>query len=335
MGGSVCVRRVAALAAALVLAPVALSAAPPFVWPVDCTHGEDCWIVRHVDRDPGPGVRDVACGSLGGDGHRGTDIALADLSALARGVAVVAPAAGRVVGARDGMPDISSAAAAAPALDGRDCGNGVRLDHGEGWVSQLCHLRRGSIAVRPGDRVAAGDLLGRVGLSGETSFPHLHIGFEHDGRLIDAMDGAAVADGADCGAVDPLFANDPDYVALPLVGVGVAPAPPQDADLLRGWHREVHLPPTAPTLVVWLQGYGTRAGDVLSFRLRGPDGALIVDHRTTLERGHARGSYYAGARRPERGWPTGRYAAVVTWHREGMSARREVTLELAGAPASP
>ncbi|MFP4271168.1 MAG: M23 family peptidase, partial [Alphaproteobacteria bacterium] len=83
---------------AWVLAVVAVApsarAGPPFVWPVACRHGEDCWIVRHVDRDPGPGVLDVACGRLSGDGHAGTDIALADLSVLARGVAVLAPAAG-------------------------------------------------------------------------------------------------------------------------------------------------------------------------------------------------------------------------------------------------
>jgi murein DD-endopeptidase MepM/ murein hydrolase activator NlpD len=316
------------LAAAIALAPLAGGAAPPFVWPLDCIHGEDCWIVRHVDRDPGPGVRDVGCGRLGGDGHRGTDIALADMSALARGVAVRAPAAGTVVGARDGMPDVASDAATAPALDGRNCGNGVRLDHGDGWISQLCHLRRGSVAVRPGDRVAAGALLGRVGLSGETSFPHLHVGFERAGRLIDVMDGAVVGGGADCGGVDPLFANAPAYLALPLVGAGVAPTVPDDADLLRGWHRERRLPPIAPALVVWMQGYGTRAGDVLRFRLRGPDGTPVIDHRTSLERGHARGSYYAGARRPEGGWPSGRYAGTVTWRRDDVTVRRGVTLEV-------
>ena len=84
MRGVVGLRRGAALAAAVVLAPLGAGAAPPFVWPVDCTHGEDRRIVRHVDRDPDPGMGDVACAGPGGDGHRGTDIALADLAALAR-----------------------------------------------------------------------------------------------------------------------------------------------------------------------------------------------------------------------------------------------------------
>lgn len=39
----------------------------------------------------------------------------------------------------------------------------------------LCHLRRGSIAVTPGQRVRAGDLLARCGNSGNSSEPHLHL----------------------------------------------------------------------------------------------------------------------------------------------------------------
>lgn len=311
-----------------VLAATAAGAAPPFVWPIDCRHGEDCWIVRHVDRDPGPGVRDVACGGLSGDEHKGTDIALADMSALARDVAALAPADGTVVGVRDGMPDIAVDAAGAPPLVGRECGNGVRLEHTDGWVSQLCHLRRGSVLVRPGDRVEAGDSLGFVGLSGETSFPHLHIGFEHEGRRIDPMDGAAVADGADCGTVAPVFANTLDYVELPLVGAGVAPNPPADADLLRGWHRNRVLPAHAPALVLWMQAYGTRRGDAVRFVLTGPDGRRIVDHRRTLVRGHARGTYHAGARRPEGGWPAGRYRGVVEWRRDGASAKHQLDLRI-------
>jgi hypothetical protein len=246
-------------------------------------------------------------------------------------VAVLAPAAGTVTSVRDGMPDRSIDAADAPAVEGRNCGNGVRLEHGDGWTSQLCHLRRGSITVRPGDRVAAGDMVGRVGLSGETSFPHLHVGFEHDGRRIDPMDGAAVGTGPGCGTVDPLFATEPRYIALPLVGAGVAPTAPDDADLLRGWHRERRLPAHAPALVVWMQTYGTAPGDELAFRLEGPGGDPVVDQRRTLDDGHARGSYFAGRRRPEGGWPPGRYAGTVEWRRGDEAVRRRFELEITAA----
>jgi hypothetical protein len=39
----------------------------------------------------------------------------------------------------------------------------------------VAHLQRGSIAVRPGDRVVAGQIVGRVGNSGNSSEPHVHL----------------------------------------------------------------------------------------------------------------------------------------------------------------
>lgn len=39
----------------------------------------------------------------------------------------------------------------------------------------LCHLRRGSITVRPGQKIRAGELLGACGNSGNSTEPHLHL----------------------------------------------------------------------------------------------------------------------------------------------------------------
>lgn len=60
-------------------------------------------------------------------------------------------------------------------LDGRFVlGNHVVLDLGDGVFAVFAHLRRGSVQVRSGDRVQAGDQLGECGNSGNTSEPHLH-----------------------------------------------------------------------------------------------------------------------------------------------------------------
>nr|BFE35476.1 hypothetical protein GCM10010200_077270 [Actinomadura rugatobispora] len=53
-------------------------------------------------------------------------------------------------------------------------GNHVVLDLGDGAYAVLAHLRRGSVRVRKGQRVRAGDVLGEVGNSGNSSEPHLH-----------------------------------------------------------------------------------------------------------------------------------------------------------------
>jgi hypothetical protein len=46
--------------------------------PLACTPGEDCWLVRLVDHDPGPAFADHRCGNLGSNGHNGTEFAIAD-----------------------------------------------------------------------------------------------------------------------------------------------------------------------------------------------------------------------------------------------------------------
>jgi hypothetical protein len=58
--------------------------------------------------------------------------------------------------------------------DPKDIGNFVLLDHQDGEFSLLVHMKPGSVAVKPGDHVHPGQLLGRIGFSGDSIFPHLH-----------------------------------------------------------------------------------------------------------------------------------------------------------------
>jgi len=61
----------------------------------------------------------------------------------------------------------------------------VVVDHGGGVATLYGHLS--SIAVSPGDRVAAGDVLGRVGSTGYSTGPHLHFEIRVDGRPVDPL----------------------------------------------------------------------------------------------------------------------------------------------------
>lgn len=86
------------------------------------------------------------------------------------GAEVVSPCDGVVAAAVDGLPDHRP-----PDRDPVNrAGNHVALEH-EGTTIYLAHLMQGSLLVRAGDRVRAGQPLGRVGNSGNTTEPHLHI----------------------------------------------------------------------------------------------------------------------------------------------------------------
>ncbi len=61
----------------------------------------------------------------------------------------------------------------------------VVLDHGRGFASWYAHLSR--IAVRPGQHVDAGAVIGRVGTSGNATGPHLHFEIRRRGRPLDPL----------------------------------------------------------------------------------------------------------------------------------------------------
>lgn len=101
--------------------------------------------------------------TFGGDGRRPEDF-------LAWGAPVVAPADGTVVRVVDDLPD--NPVGEVDLV--HNWGNLVILWHGASVYSALCHLQRGSVAVREGAHVIRGQLLGRVGASGRAPVPHLH-----------------------------------------------------------------------------------------------------------------------------------------------------------------
>jgi len=53
-------------------------------------------------------------------------------------------------------------------------GNHVVIDHGNGEYSLFAHLRQGSVRVKPGQRVRAGEVIGGMGMSGDAFLVHLH-----------------------------------------------------------------------------------------------------------------------------------------------------------------
>ena len=287
----------------------------PLSMPIDCTLGDSCYIQNYVDHDPGEGFSDFTCGSLGYDGHKGTDFALPDLAAMARGVDVLAAAPGVVRGVRDGMIDRSIRAPDAPDVAGRECGNGLVLDHGDGWHTQYCHMKNGSLTVQKGQRVAKGAVLGQVGLSGRTEFPHLHLSLRHRGEIIDPFQTA----GTDrCGAPGPTLWDDPiAYVSGGVIEAGFLDRVPEFDEVKAGNLAAETLPRTAAGLVLWGYFFGVRQGDVITIELAGPEG-FHSKTSTLIKRNRALSFRASGKKRPGASWPLGCYSGTVTLTRAGQ-----------------
>lgn len=268
--------------------------------PVDCNLGETCYIQQFPDHDPGPGATDFTCGTLSYDGHDGTDFALPTRAAMDQGVNVLAAATGIVKGTRDGIADF------APVIPGKECGNGVVIDHGMGWETQYCHLKQGSVTVKPGDTVAQGTPLGQIGQSGMADFPHLHLSVRQDGKKLDPFAPGATT----CGPpADDLWTPDLPHQAGGLLAIGIAPDVPK-YDAIKAGLPSPDLPTNAPALVVWAYAFGTRAGDAYLITLTGPQGQIFTE-RVQMEKPQALSFRATGRKRTSAPYPAGPYHAEV------------------------
>lgn len=99
---------------------------------------------------------------------------------------LLSPVAGVVVATADGEQDhpaYRGLPSIGYALRQRDrvaagwralAGNHVLVESG-GVVVALCHLRRGSVRVHPGQRVGVGEVVAACGNSGNSTEPHVHV----------------------------------------------------------------------------------------------------------------------------------------------------------------
>jgi len=272
-----------AIAQRLVQQAAPQPSSPLFGRPIDCTLGKDCFVLLYFDRDPSPAAVDFGCGRQTYDGHDGTDFAIPDEKAMAKGVPVIASAAGKVLRVRDGVADRRLQSNTDKAnIEGIECGNGMVIDHGNGWDAQYCHLRNGSVAVKPGMQVEKGTKLGLVGTSGMTSFPHVHVTFRYQGKAVDPFVGINAKLG--CNATrNPIWDKPLDYISTGLIRAGFAPKPPDMNAVWQGQFSETKLPANSPALLFWVQSYGVLKGDREQYRLFAPNGQTIADQTSEIK----------------------------------------------------
>ena len=312
-----------ALAAAL---PAA--AEPPRLGlPLACEPGRTCFVQHYVDVAPGISPQDFRCGHSTYQGHSGTDFRVLSAAAARQGIAVLAAAGGIVKGRRDGMADGFPRETGRDAIAGRECGNGIVIDHGDGWETQYCHMRQGSVRVETGQEVERGTALGEVGYSGLADSAHLHLTVRHQTRVIDPFTGRS-PDGT-CqrtpGETRALF-DDNVIQAFPytdgdFLQTGFAGRTVTWAELELDHTVGAPISPASDALIFFARMTHLRSGDRVRLIVSGPGGFALDVPGTSVDRDKAIYIAHAGKKRTHKRWPSGLYSGEARLIRDGAEIR--------------
>lgn len=294
--------------------------------PIKCQPGVSCFFQNYVDHDASDKVRDYRCGARSYNGHDGTDIRIRNQEIQKLGVEVLAAAPGRVTGGRNDMEDVSIRVAGKAAIAGKECGNGVMIEHADGWSTQYCHMAKSSVRVKPGDQIKTGQPIGLVGLSGDTEFFHLHFTVRRHGKIVDPFAHGA-PDNA-CGAGRSLWAASlgaqMQYRPREIIDYGFAGIAPT-MELIESGEIEKHaVAPVSDALVAYVRAIGLQAGDQQTLAVQAPDGtSMPTNALPALDRDKAQFLVIAGKKRTGTAWPAGRYTATYTVTRDGAEVLRK------------
>ena len=290
--------------------------------PLRCTLGKDCFIQNYPDHDASPQFKDYRCGDvLGYNGHDGTDFRLPDYAAMRAGVEVIASAEGVVRGVRDGMEDVSVRTLGKEAIKNKECGNGIVIAHEGGWETQYCHMQKNSLRVKAGDKVAQGDVLGLVGLSGQTEFPHVHLSVRNPQKQkIDPFTGMNIATNCTNATTtlpastlwntqtQPLLT----YIASGELNSGFSDHAITYAQVQQGEDAPANLSTSSPALVYWVHWYGLHRDDVITMSIHAPDGSMLATSTSTLDKNKATYFQLIGSKRDAGHWASGNYTGSYT-----------------------
>ncbi|HTS22729.1 MAG TPA: peptidoglycan DD-metalloendopeptidase family protein [Casimicrobiaceae bacterium] len=274
-----------------------LEETPPFPlqWPLQLVPGHPepaaRTVINYVDHNPAyPGqVLDYNCGDRtydqeDGYNHQGTDITaypfawrkMDDDEAI-----VVAAAPGIILSKMDGQYDRSCVLADQPW-------NAVYVMHADGSVAWYGHLKSGSLTSKnDGDWVQAGEFLGVMGSSGDSTGPHLHFElYDADGNLVDPFAGACNNFNSSAWWAEQRPYNEP---AIDLVMTGDAPIDFSPCPTPEVEHRSSYF---QPGQTVYLTGFFTDQiqADSVVFTVFTPDGSVFAT--TTIP---SNAAYYAAS----------------------------------------
>ncbi|HAC64745.1 MAG TPA: peptidase M23 [Cyanothece sp. UBA12306] len=264
--------------------------------PIDCQLGQGCFIFHYVDLAPNEEEIDFNCGRQTYNDHGGTDFGIPNLQVMEKGVKVVAVAPGVVKRVREGMIDklvVNQKDIA--QVKGKECGNSVLIDHGNAWTTKYCHLKQGSILVKPGIKVEEGTTLGLVGSSGKSSFPHVHLTLRYNNKVIDPFVGKEAIYGCKTPR-NSMWKSKINYQSTGLIDAGFSPKSPQAVEIWQGKFLDTKLALDTKSLVLWVHLYGVLEGDIESFTLINPQHKIMIQQEKYVKKSYRNWVSYVGQR---------------------------------------
>ncbi len=231
------------------------------------TAGVNWRITNFADLDVRPGtLRDFNGGEFTYDtdsfGHDAIDLTPGPFSRTDAGARVFAAADGVVAFINDGAFDRNTAfGTSVPPV------NYVTISHGNGWATEYLHLRRDSVSVKVGDAVMAGDFLGWMGSSGQSTGAHVHFSVTYNNHSVETM-----LDQSTYWVTPPAYPADYRHV----LGSGFSTQAPTSSE----WDEQ---PSDIRTFVrggsvyFWIMAGAMMPGDIRTVRFFRPDGTVFFE----------------------------------------------------------
>src|SRR5574344_286291 len=290
-------------------------------FPLNCTINKNCWIMNYVDNDKTAEAHDYKGGNLTVEGHKGIDIAIKDIHRMNQGVNVLAVASGFVVSAKDGFPDKNALLQTTSQQKTLGCGNRVSIKHIGNWTTNYCHMKQGSIKVKTGDFVSGGQVIGQVGLSGMTDFPHLHINVQKNNQFYDPFTGFPrfYKGNTKTPLWTSLVLKQLVYSPHVIYNAGVSNEVPSLANIRIGKYMTKQINSKSNVLVFWIDAFHVQCGDCFTVVVKNLDGTNFLAKNIIVSKDNINKVVYIGKKKNGATFNRGTYSVKISLKRQKIA----------------
>jgi len=254
-----------------------------FQFPVNCTLGEDCFILFYPDAYNTTRQADHKCGLRTFDQNQATVITSHSIQQMLNGIAVLAAADGKVTKVKKDS-ELSDDDNQYIKNSSENCGNQVVISHGQGWETHYCFLKPDSILVSPKQIIKKGEQIAEMGSVGYTqSLPNLYFYVYHNNKAVDPFVGPITY--PSCNSIQkPLWDTMIPYQSLNVIGAGVDDRPINRDYITEfgGMHKN-RINSTSKNFGFWIFVAGLLDGDEEIFEVYEPGGNLEHNYQGVIK----------------------------------------------------